>query len=91
MVRSYLLYATVTTLCFDFSAGALSCELTCPTSGKCVIGRRVCDGRVDCPDDDGIDEDEENCLQWECHDGWVKCADGKQCVDKRKICDGHKV
>ena len=70
--------------------GGLTCALRCPSDGKCVIARRVCDGRTDCPLE-GADEEEGMCSGWVCQGGSVKCADGRQCVRESRICDGHRV
>ncbi len=70
--------------------GGLTCALHCPSDGKCVIARRVCDGRTDCPLE-GADEEEGMCWGWVCQGGSVKCADGRQCVRESRICDGHRV
>ncbi len=58
-----------------------------PGYGKCHdVPQCVawCDGRRQCSN--GVDEN--NCEVYDCVEGKQKCADNKQCVDEKDICDG---
>ena len=54
-------------------------EFKCQYSGLCISSASVCNGVMDCPQN----EDEENC----CRPGQFQCGNGL-CVDKDAICDG---
>ena len=81
------------------TASAAECDFPCPSNGRCLPASRVCDGRADCHgqggdgdgDGDGRGLDERDCHRWECAEGMVKCDDGRQCVRRDRICDGHRV
>ncbi len=57
-------------------------EYFCPKAfwkcenGRCVPDHVVCDGKFDCSDE----SDENNCINWTCVNGFVKCTDQKECV-----------
>ena len=54
-------------------------EFKCQYSGLCISNASVCNGVMDCPQN----EDEENC----CRPGQFQCGNGL-CVNKEAICDG---
>ena len=51
---------------------------------KCISRLLVCDGKAHCDDA----SDELLCLDWECADGWTKCANGLQCIKNEAFCNG---
>ncbi len=57
----------------DFScpAGFWKCR-----NGRCIMESQVCDGTFHC----GDESDEENCINWACVEGFIKCADQMECV-----------
>ncbi len=55
---------------------------------QCLSSSYVCDGK-DFPQ--GCfhgDQDEENCEQWNCTEGYWKCGDNKTCIPFPEVCDG---
>ncbi len=48
-------------------------------NGRCISDRAVCDGNLHCVDE----SDEENCADWSCVEGFINCADQKECVEVR--------
>ena len=46
----------------------------------------MCDGDDNC--DDGSDENKARCKDNKCGDGYMKCSDDLQCIDKEAMCDG---
>ncbi len=45
-------------------------------NGRCVPDAQVCDGEFHCSDE----SDENNCEDWNCASGFIKCADRMECV-----------
>ncbi len=55
-------------------------EVTCVPKNQCLDATEICDGIQT----EGCD-DELNCQNYTCLDGYVKCADGKTCVEVSDI------
>ncbi|CAI5497726.1 unnamed protein product [Closterium sp. Naga37s-1] len=72
--------------CFDHTCQAG--QIHCPITGYCAKGR-LCDGNPDCWGEMGEeDENPDFCQGYACPAGWKKCADGLQCVEASRWCDG---
>ncbi|KAI8487905.1 hypothetical protein Bbelb_343530 [Branchiostoma belcheri] len=64
-------------------------EVICPYSEKCIKECRVCDGIVDCGDDD--DTDERNCWFANCPEKHRRvCAGEVGCYSPTRVCDGER-
>ncbi|XP_019632938.1 PREDICTED: LOW QUALITY PROTEIN: uncharacterized protein LOC109476447 [Branchiostoma belcheri] len=64
-------------------------EVICPYSDKCIKECRVCDGTVDCGDDD--DTDERNCWFANCPEKHRRvCAGEVGCYSPTRVCDGER-
>ncbi|KAI8503546.1 hypothetical protein Bbelb_185170, partial [Branchiostoma belcheri] len=64
-------------------------EVICPYSDKCIKECRVCDGIVDCGDDD--DTDERNCWFANCPEKHRRVCDGEVgCYSPTRVCDGER-
>ncbi|XP_078583907.1 uncharacterized protein LOC144866419 [Branchiostoma floridae x Branchiostoma japonicum] len=63
-------------------------EIICPYSGKCILECSVCDGIVDCGDDD--DTDERNCWLAACPEKHRRmCYGDLGCYSPSRVCDGE--
>ncbi|CAI5521333.1 unnamed protein product [Closterium sp. Naga37s-1] len=75
----------------EFDCFAHTCQpgqIHCPITGYCAKGR-LCDGTPDCFGEMGEeDENPDFCQGYACPAGWKKCADGLQCVEAGRWCDG---
>ncbi|CAI5492821.1 unnamed protein product [Closterium sp. Naga37s-1] len=72
--------------CFDHTCQPG--QIHCPITGYCATGR-LCDGTPDCFGEMGEeDENPDFCQGYACPAGWKKCADGLQCVEASRWCDG---
>ena len=58
----------------------------CDDGKQCVFNEFWCTGQeAHC--DDKSDEADDNCLGYQCLEGYVKCKDGKQCIKESYLCD----
>ncbi|XP_078603464.1 uncharacterized protein LOC144877421 [Branchiostoma floridae x Branchiostoma japonicum] len=64
-------------------------EIVCPHSGKCIPECSVCDGVVDCGNDD--DTDERNCWFAGCPEKHRRvCTGDAGCYSASRVCDGER-
>ncbi|CAH1233195.1 LRP1B [Branchiostoma lanceolatum] len=64
-------------------------EVMCPYSEKCIKECSVCDGIVDCGNDD--DTDERNCWLASCPEKHRRMCDGEVgCYSPTRVCDGDR-
>lgn len=75
-----MLTTTTTTV-----APCLNHQFKCEKSQKCIHNSWICDGEVDCPDEE--DEADKTCLARSCANNEFKCSNGK-CIKERAKCDG---
>ncbi len=54
----------------------------------CLSPKYVCDGRDEIYGCGHTHQDEEDCEEWNCTEGYWKCEDNKQCVPFAEVCDG---
>ena len=76
----------ITSICLATTDKCPSGMFKCKKSGKCIYRSYVCDGEVDCGENDDSDE-KENCEMGQCEASEFKCNDFR-CIDKDWVCDG---
>ncbi|CAC5370006.1 LRP2 [Mytilus coruscus] len=62
-------------------------QVYCDDNTQCIYEYQLCDGSRQCQD--GSDEREDFCTDFQCREEYVKCADGRQCIWKPALCNEY--